>query len=153
MKQINLTTKGNTLLVFTFLCFGLMNFHCAKTAQAFTIPEEEVQSTSTRIYVIRPYSYVGSAVAAPVYQNNSIVGRIGTKGYLSWDTQPGDILLQSGAEFIKIIAQPGKTYYFKLQPNLASFKKATLFKLRNIPIQEATELIKKLDPPKVKVVS
>ena len=153
MKQVGFTSKRNNLFVFLFLCFGIINFHCAKTAQAFRIPEKEVQSTSARIYVIRTYFYVASAVGAPVYQNNSIVGRIGTKGYLAWDTQPGEVLLQSGAEFIKVIAQPGKTYYFKLQANLISFNKATLFKLKNIQEQEATELIKKFNPPKVKVVS
>lgn len=152
MRQISLAIKGNTLLVFTLLCFGFINFHCATTVQAFTIPEKEVQSTSTRIYVLRP-SIVGPAIAATIYQNNLIVGRIGTKGYLSWDTQPGEILLQSGVEFIKVLAQPGKTYYIKLQPNFSSFEKETLFKLKNIPEQEAIPLLKKLDPPKVKVVS
>ena len=152
MRQLSLTTKSNTLFVFTLICFGLINFRCAKTAQAFTIPEKELQLKSTRIYVLRP-SFYGTAVAATIYENNLIAGRIGPKGYLAWDTQPGEILLQSGSEFVKIIAQPGKTYYFKLQPNLTSFKKATHFKFKNIPAQEAAALIKKLNPPKVKVVS
>lgn len=152
MKHTIPTPKAFLLLnVLLMLFISVLNFSCAKTVQAFKLPEKETLSNTTRIYVIRP-SFYGTAITANVFENNSIVGRLGPKGYIAWDTQPGDITLQTGAEFIKVLAQPGKTYYFKVQPKAISFNKSTLYTFSEISEQEAKEQIAKLSPPKEKVV-
>jgi hypothetical protein len=117
--------------------------------QAHKVPDGQIRSESTRIYVIRP-STLGVVVKPNIYENNNIVGRIGSKAYLGWDTKPGDITLQGGNGFIKIEAKPGKIYYLKLQPNFTGIQ-SNGFSFTPISEEEGKKYISKLNTPKVKV--
>lgn len=55
-------------------------------------------------------------------------------------------------DFIKIEAQVGKTYYFKLTPKIMSVRLVD-YSLEQISEQEGKKYISKLKQPKVKVVS
>lgn len=144
--------KNNFCLLFILISITVVNFSCAKTVQAFKVPDKEMPPETTRIYLIRP-SFYGTAITANIYANNNIVGRIGPKGYVAWDAQPGSITLQSGLNFVKLLALPGKTYYFKLQPKPISFNKHEVFEFIEISAEEGIHYLSKLTPPKVKVVS
>lgn len=144
--------KNNFCLLLILISITVVNFSCAKTVQAFKVPDKKMPPETTRIYLIRP-SFYGTAITANIYANNNIVGRIGPKGYIAWDAQPGSITLQSGLSFVKLLAQPGKTYYFKIQPKAISFNKHEVFEFIEISAEEGINYLSKLAPPKVKVVS
>lgn len=128
----------------------VVNTNCARTLQAHRLPDNQVESHDTRIYVFRP-SLIGAAISTNVYENNVIAGRIGPKSYLAWDTKPGDITLQGGFDFVKIEAKPGKTYYFRLRPKLSAF--SPKYSIMKISEQEGKAYLTKFKEPKIKVVS
>ncbi len=130
----------------------IANIGCARTIQAHTIPDKEMHTEAARIYIFRP-SIMGWAVKTNIYENNLISGQIGPLGYLAWDTKPGDITLEAGNDFVKILAQPGKAYYFKLRPNYLSLSLKSAFSLIKISEEEGKKYLEKLKEPRVKVVS
>ncbi len=129
----------------------ISNVGCATTIQAHMIPDKELPTEVSRIYVLRP-SFTGFIIKTNVYENNIIAGQIGPLGYLVWDTKPGDITLEGGRDFVKVLAQPGKTYYFKLRPKYFTLR-SEAFSLKKISQEDGKEYVEKLKQPKVKVVS
>lgn len=152
----NYTIKNNARLqlcsLFLIAIAIVSNIGCARTMQAHTIPAKELQTEATRIYIFRP-SFIGLIVKTNIYENNIISGQIGPMGYLAWDTKPGDITLEGGHDFVKILAQPGKAYYFKLRPNYLSLSLKSAFSLIKISEEEGKKYLEKLKEPRVKVVS
>ena len=151
--------KLNFCGLFLLLITIIINAGCAKTMQVHRLPDNQLEDQTARIYVFRPSS-MGSAINTNVYENNIIAGRISPKGYIAWDTKPGDIILeveggvskQRSLDFVKIDAKPRKIYYFKLQPKISTHY-SNRFSFVQIPEQEAKKYLSKLKAPKVKVVS
>ncbi len=130
----------------------IANMGCARTIQAHAIPDEEMHTEAARIYIFRP-SLMGFAIKTNIYENNLISGQIGPMGYLAWDTKPGDITLEGGQDFVKILAQPGKAYYFKLRTKYFNLSLKSAFSLKKISEQDGKIYLEKLKQPQVKVVS
>lgn len=158
MKEFNI--KPNLYYSFSLLILiTILNFGCAKTMQAYKLPNGQPQSLSTRIYVFRP-SIGAYAININIYENRKMVGHIGPRGYIAWETKPGVVLLEGAGgvtsdrslDFVKIEAQPGKTYFFKLKSNISFFRLVD-YSLVEISEQEAMKYLPRLKPPKVKVVS
>ena len=149
---INNRLNSYLLQIILLIAFGSANIGCTKTMQVNKIPDQQLASEFSRIYIVRPspIGFIGNKTN--IYENNSIRGRIGSGAYLAWDAKPGDITLQAGNGFIKILAQPSKTYYIKLQPNFSSIR-GDGFTLIPISQEEGTKQLVKLKQPKVKVVS
>jgi len=120
--------------------------------QVNKIPDQQLSSEFSRIYIVRPSPIGIIGNKTNIYENNFIRGRVGSGAYLVWDAKPGDITLQGGNGFIKILAQPGKTYYIKIQPNFSSLRGGG-FTFIPISQEEGTKQLAKLKQPKVKVVS
>lgn len=139
----------NTLKAIFLLTCICLNISCARTMQANILPDSKLRPDATRIYVFRP-SFIGTIVQADVYQNNIIVGKVGPKGYIVWDTKPGVITLQGGSDFIKLIAAADKTYYFKLVPKVSI--KSRAFNLKPITEDVGKKYLLNLNKPNVKVV-
>lgn len=150
ITKINARLHLCSLILITIAIIA--NMGCARTFQAHTIPDKEMQTESARIYVFRP-SILVSAVKTNIYENNLISGQIGPMGYLAWDTKPGDITLEGGQDFVKILAQPGKAYYFKLRPKYLNLSLKYAFSLKKISEQDGKIYLEKLKQPQVKVVS
>jgi hypothetical protein len=154
--MIYITKINDRLYLFNICLIAIVimaNIGCARTMQAHIIPDKELSTQATRIYVFRP-SIIGLIENTTIFENNIITGQIGPRGYIVWDTKPGDITLQGGLkrglDFVKIIAQPGKTYYFKLRPTLSMAKGYSLIKISE---NEGKKYLAKLKQPEVKVVS
>lgn len=130
----------------------IVNFSCSRSIQTNKIPDKELSSGFVRIYVMRPSPVGFLSNKTNIYENNFIIGRIGSRAYLVWDTKPGDITLQGGNGFIKILAQPGKTYYLKLQPNFSGIG-SNGFSFIPLTEKEGIDYLAKLKQPLVKLVS
>ncbi len=157
MKFLNVAFKKGTffqVLVFGFIAF--VNSSCAKTMQAHKMPENTSKETA-QIYIFRP-SVTGFPFDVKIYENRSIAGQVGSRGYLAWETPVGEITLEGKAGvtsdrsvvFTKIEAQAGKVYYFKLIPKLGI---KSYYTLKEISETEATKLLSKFRAPRINVVS
>lgn len=150
--KIKINGRGHLCSLILITIAIIANIGCARTIQAHAIPDKEIHTEAARIYVFRP-SFMGLAVKTNIYENNLISGQIGPLGYLAWDTKPGDITLEAGGDFVKILAQPGKAYYFKLRPKYFNFSLKYAFSLKKISEEDGKDYGEKLKQPKVKVVS
>jgi hypothetical protein len=144
-------------LILLAVITSLLNINCAKTMQVHTLTNK--QTNDPKIYVFRP-SVMGYAIGINIYENKKIVGRIGAKGYIEWDTSPSEIILQAeggvssdrNLDFVKIQAQLGKTYYFKLKSKAVSARFVDL-SFDQISEREAKTYLAKLKQPKINIVN
>lgn len=124
---------------------------CAPTKQFVSIPDQskEVENYEMgRIYVLRPTSF-GSAISMTVTENNIAIGRTGPKGYLCWEREPGETIVDSQAEnnaTINVDVQKGSVTYI-LQSVQMGFLTARN-KLKLLTEEEGKNKLKKCKPPK-----
>lgn len=105
----------------------------------------------SHIYVVRPSPFA-YAVNQRVYMDNVIAGQVGPRGFIGWGVKPGPTLLHGPWGFVKVLAEPGKTYYFKLKGRTFGFGNRA-FKLVSIPEAQGKPYLEKLKPPKVNIVA
>ncbi len=70
---------------------------CAATKQYVPFPNQMVRiehPDKARIYVLRPY-ISGMAVSYEVKDGVIIVGKMGPRGYLCWEREPGETVITS----------------------------------------------------------
>lgn len=143
--------KKNSLILLLCLVF----VSCATTTQFVKYPSKDnVDKETARIYVIRPSTF-GSAVTFNIFQDEKPVGKLGPKSFLLWDvkTNAGAVKIESKSEntaMITIQPQPGKSYYIIQKVQMGVIIART--KLELIPESEATEYLKKLKEPQLKII-
>lgn len=83
----------------------------------------EANSHSATIRITRPSAFLGIVVRAPIYVNNTYVGKISSGGELNWTVKPGPVTVSTAKGLINLNtkkpnfnkvsfnAQKGKTYY------------------------------------------
>ena len=136
---------------FLIIFLGTMvSFSCARSIQAHYIPKDEIHPETARIYILRPSPSV-YGVKQEIYENNFIVGQLGPRGYIVWDTKAGAIILDGPWGFVKVMAEQGKTYYFKLHPKTFSAGRSSFF-ITAITEKEGKATISKLKKPQVNVI-
>lgn len=138
----------NSFLVFLFL--SIISTGCAKTIQAYKLPQEDLHLESARIYIFRP-SPSGFLIKQEVYEDNIIAGQVGTRSFIGWDIKPGPTTLHGRWGFIKVLAQPGKTYYFKIYPSYFAYGTGG-FRFTQVSEQQGKQYLENLKPPKINVV-
>jgi hypothetical protein len=144
MKKIyNLTL----LTIFSFLLVS-----CATTSQYVKFPKKEIDSSQSRIIVMRP-SFFGSAIKFNIYQNDVLIGKLGPTSYISWDIPQREIRLKSSGENKEIMTinpSPGKIYYIKQEVKMGFVVARS--SLIQISKEEGERMLKKLNKPKVNYI-
>lgn len=84
-----------------------------------------------RLYVYRPFAYVGGAVSYPVSINGERMFRLPHTAYFVEDVEPGEIFISAktmeNEATLKINAQANKAYYIKGGTQIGTFTgRATL---------------------------
>ena len=127
---------------------------CASTSQfaKFAGKDNPLSTTNARIYILRP-SILGSAIKMKVFCNDTLVGKTGPLGYLSWDVREGTYTIKSTSEntdYFTVNAKAGKTYYIKQRSQWGwLFARVSLKGLEEV---EGQEILSKLKKPKIKYV-
>jgi hypothetical protein len=89
---------------------------CAGTKQFVPMPDQSkaVENPSKgRIYVMRPQS-LGYAISMSVADGGNPIGSTGSKGYLCWEREPGDVIVSSTTENtsrVSLPVRPGSIHY------------------------------------------
>ena len=133
---------------------------CASTTQYVKLSESGNASddysseTMARIFVLRPSAF-GSAITFKIYQDETFIGELGPRSYLSWQVDPaeGEIGIISKAENysrLSVTPQVGKTYYIKQKVKMGWIMARTDLEL--LSEKEALEILKKLKAPETKGV-
>lgn len=139
--------------IITIICSS-----CSKTIQVHQLPKRETLPKTIKIFVFRP-SIMGYAFGINIYENQKIVGRVGPRGYIEWETGANEIVLNAegglggdrNLDFIKIDRQQGKTYYFKLKWKTISVRSVDLFFVQ-ISENEARKYLSKMKEPHINII-
>ena len=127
---------------------------CASTTQfvKYTGKDTPQATTDARIYILRP-SFLGSAIKMKVFCNDTLVGKTGPLGYLSWDVKEGAYTIKSTSEntdYFTVNAKAGKTYYIKQRSQWGwLFARVSLKGLDEV---EGQEILSKLKKPTLKYI-
>lgn len=147
----------------TIIFFAVLFSSCASTSQfvKFTGQSAELGTQKSRIYVLRSGTMKGAAVKMPIYCNNELIGKLGSKSYLCWDVEEGSYAITSSTEggligknatenkdYFTINAKPGKTYYIQQNPKMGYSGYAKV-SLTVISESEGKKLLSKLKKPTV----
>lgn len=103
-------------IILMFVCAFVVG--CAHAEQYVPFPNQSVEledPSKARFYVVRPTIF-GSAVEIKVYDQGKPIGKTIGKTYLSWEREPGDIIIRSHAENdsnLLINAVAGQVYYIQ----------------------------------------
>jgi hypothetical protein len=85
---------------------------CASTTQYGTVPPEELAGRAqASVKIVRAFG-PGSALQAPIYVNNNLIGKIGVGGELRTPVPAGTVRVRSTANTVTIQAIPGAEYSF-----------------------------------------
>jgi Holliday junction resolvase len=108
--------------------------------------------TNAKIYVIRSTNK-GGGVKMRIFQDDKLIGKLGTKSYLSWEVDPtkGDIMIISKSEnkdMLTISPKAGKTYYIKQKIKMGWAVVRT--ELEFLEENEAKEMLIDLKNPEMK---
>ena len=94
----------------------------AATIQYVPLPQQAHaidDPNKARIYVVRSKEY-GSWVSGLVKDGDTVIGKIGPKGFLSWERAPGKTTLTIQADNLSpmpLTAVAGQVYYFEEHTN------------------------------------
>lgn len=102
----------------------------------------------SRIYVLRP-SLFFTLNRVRVYENEDLVGKLGSTSYLNWDTKEDEVLILSKSEneeLLKLKLEPGKTYYIRQKIKAGFITPRT--ELTEMREGEALKLMRFLKEPK-----
>ena len=127
---------------------------CSRTTQRIPLADQTKRiedELKARVYVVRPYNYVGCAVGYRILEDRKYIGELGAGGYLCWETTPGNITLTSdtrgnlgGAMWnMDLKLEPGVVYY--LQAHIVAEK---VLEVLDPTVGE--RLLKKCQPPQKK---
>jgi hypothetical protein len=144
------------LLVLALSLVGCASFTksvglCSSTTQRIPLADQTKRiedESKARVYVLRPYNYVGCAVGYRILENRNYIGELGAGGYLCWETTPGNITLTSdttanlgGTKWnMDLKLEPGVVYY--LQAHIVAEKF-----LEALDPAVGERLLKKCQPP------
>jgi hypothetical protein len=148
--------KKNPVLFLILIAIVVINTKCAKTLQVNTLPQKG--SEGARIYIFRP-SIGAYSVPINIYEDDKIIGRLGTRAYLVWETTSDVMLLKAEGgisadrlqDILKIIPQPGNSYYFKLKPKVIS-PRLFDYTIVKIQQQEASKYLAQFKAPNIKII-
>jgi hypothetical protein len=139
------TMKNHSLILLIIPIICLVS--CA-TSKQYTAFSESTQNETSKIYVIRD-SFVGQSFAAKIYNNNELVGDLGNKSFLCWESNKSTAVVVSkisNSQSVTLNMEAGKTYYLK-----QSTKVGLLFRPRTeitqISEQEGIEMLAGLKKP------
>jgi len=128
---------------------------CAATTQHVRLPDQtkpNEDDSKARIYVVRPYNYVGCAVTFRILENRNYIGEIGSGGYLCWETNPGKATLTLDATSAiggntwntDLILRTGTVYYLQAKMGFTDLT------LKVLDPEEGKRLLKMCLPPEKK---
>lgn len=101
-------------LVLVLLAFSAVG--CASTKQYVPIPNQNVRledENKARIYVVRPAS-MAAAISMAILDNKLLIGDTGANSYLSWEREPGNVMIEGKSEntsTVEFEAKKGNVYY------------------------------------------
>lgn len=113
---------------------------CAGTSQYQQYQFSENGKSAT-VKIVRSESVWGSAIPAPVYLNEQLLGRIGPGGYLSTKVPVGEIAISSTTSKIIVNTEEEDTYYFKVRMPFQFWIISPDFDVMQITEQEAKTII------------
>lgn len=125
---------------------------CTSTRQFVPLPDQDValeNPNAVRIYVLRPTVF-GGAVKMKVFDNGKSIGETLGGGYLSWEREPGDAMIESRAEntsHVLLNTEVGETYY--VQQHVSMGLVMARNHLEELDHEEGKKLLKKCKPPKL----
>ena len=99
---------------------------CAATGKPF-IRADNPSEQEARLYVYRPTHFIQGAIYPTVYLDSKAVGELKNGGYLTLVVTPGEHLVTLAGGFLQwghssrtyhVSLEPGRTYYYKLDPNM-----------------------------------
>ena len=138
------------LVVAVAIVFG----GCARSYQAVEpsyYVSGRVDSPSKRaiVTVIRP-GFVGSALSFRVYGNRRLVGKLGPRSYLSFEVEPGEVLLSAESENREthlLHVAPLEEYFlrFRLRPGWLFAR----VRMEEIPAARALKYLEKAKAPRI----
>ena len=148
---------------FKILLFLLVLTSCTSTSQfvKFAGDPTELTTGKAKIYVLRSGTMTGSAIKMPVYCNDEIIGKLGSKSYLCWEVEEGTYAIYTSTEgaligknatenkdFFTVKAKAGKTYYIEQNPKMGymGYAKVSLSLLSD---RDGKTMLAKLKRPKV----
>lgn|SRR3990167_5386536 len=114
----------NKIYLIITLISGLLLSGC--TAQ-YAKPDAVPEGQSAKINFSRSSSLWAAAMSAPIYVNNTFIGKVGNGGELSWIVRQGPVSISTsegtatlvledkGATRLNFIAKAGQIYYVKIK--------------------------------------
>lgn len=135
-----------------FLLLTVLLSSCVTTTQYVELAaNDEVAEDEARVVILRK-SPLGTAIKANVFQDGTLVGKTGPRGYLAWSApangQPVEIISKTeNRERLTIPFLPGQTYY--IRQRVAFGWLIGRFKLRMVSPEEGKALMAKLKTPVV----
>lgn len=112
-----------------------------------TLPEVKDNNIASEIYVIRPYTYVSSAISAYVSFDNNDVLAIRTVEHAKFFAQPGNHTIgvrNPGfpSNNIPLVLIPNSRYYFRVSVGFTNFSLVTMTEEEAKPYISTTKYIK-----------
>lgn len=155
MKVEKINKKKTSLCLPVLILAAYFFVGCASTTQSVPFPDQSVPIKNleyARIYVMRP-SLLGCAIPLNVFDNRKLIGVIGPKGYLSWEREPGEVVLESRAEntaHYVLNVKKGQSYYIKQVAKIGIIMARVGF--YELTAEKGKEILAKSHPPKIKTL-
>ena len=104
-----------TLKVTLALLLAVLMVSCASTRQYHQYPDIESHGANTSVlHIIRKNTEDGSAIGAPVYIDDHLIGRIGPGGHLATRIPASSVSISSTNNSVTVNAHAGKQYIVEI---------------------------------------
>ena len=144
------------ILYVPFLVLILFLGACVSTQQyqkqfdnPLNLAEKEFQPPEgmARIYVLRKYTFLGSAIGIRITDSGRPVGSIGTSGFLQWDRAPGTVVIGASASNesnVTLAVSAGGVYFIDTRTNWGAGFNSAASELRLIDNDEGMQILKEI---------
>ena len=122
---------------------------CVSSYQIENISPEQPVEARARITIVRS-SVIGMVNYASIYASNNFVGKLGPASYLSWNVDPGTVVLECNKNYFKVNAKPDGNYYILLTPKFSFLPEKAKYQFHPLSQEEGERKVVRLSKPSVK---